>query len=262
MSESQAPAVVLGGPSDDPGGIDTIRQLRQSLERAAELSKALEEDLEKGPPVIEEPKSSDELDVLKRRLDESEKDRAELVTQMIEAEHQAGRLMNLYVATYQLHANLDPGEVQNTIAEIARDLLGAERFVLILKDDDGTRCEVALASGFDEGDAGPYSGSHYEGGDALVDQTLADGVLRLAANGEQDAEALAAVPLRVEETTVGALAILSLVSHRVTPLSDDRDILDLIAAHAASALFAARVCSDADSKVRTLESLVKLTRGH
>jgi len=35
--------------------------------------------------------------------------------------------MNLYVATYQLHATLDPAEVQETIAEIAINLLGAAR---------------------------------------------------------------------------------------------------------------------------------------
>ena len=36
--------------------------------------------------------------------------------------------------------------------------------------------------------------------------------------------------------------------------------LDLLAAHAASALFAARVYSNTDRKLRTLESLVQLVR--
>jgi GAF domain-containing protein len=69
------------------------------------------------------------------------------------------------------------------------------------------------------------------------------------------------VPLRVEEAIVGALVILRLLDHKATPLSEDRDILDLLAAHAASALFAARVYSKTDRKLRTLQSLVHLIRG-
>jgi hypothetical protein len=55
--------------------------------------------------------------------------------------------MNLYVATYQLHSTLDPGEVQSTIAEIATNLLGAESFALLFWKGDRERgeCEIALA---------------------------------------------------------------------------------------------------------------------
>jgi GAF domain-containing protein len=83
----------------------------------------------------------------------------------------------------------------------------------------------------------------------------------LRAQAEGNTEALAAVPLRVEDATVGALVILRVLDHKMTPLSEDRDILDLLAAHAASALFAARVYSKTDRKLRTLQSLVNLIRG-
>jgi hypothetical protein len=241
-------------------GVDTVRQLRLALERAAELSRALESNLaaEAGRGLEDE---TDAREQLRRQLREAEADREEIIGQMVEAEHRAGKLMNLYVATYQLHSNLDPAEVQNTIAEIARDLLGAERFVLLLKEEDNSRCEVALAFGLEDDEGGLYSGGTYEGGDALVDETLEDGILRLVGKDEASSSTLAAVPLRVEDTTVGALVILELVPQRLAPLSEDREILDLIAAHAASALFAARICSNADRKVRTLESLVKLMRG-
>ena len=43
--------------------------------------------------------------------------------------------MNLYVATYQLHARSTPAEVQATITEIVLNLLGAEQFVLLLRRD-------------------------------------------------------------------------------------------------------------------------------
>ena len=93
----------------------------------------------------------------------------------------------------------------------------------------------------------------------MVDRTLEDGVLRFGDGGTT--EALAAVPLRVEDAIVGALVILRVLEHKQSPLSEDRDILDLLAAHAASALFAARVYSKTDRKLRTLQSLVNLIRG-
>jgi GAF domain-containing protein len=107
--------------------------------------------------------------------------------------------------------------------------------------------------------SGLYEGEHYNGSDPAVDGALDDGLLRLGPTAESDA--LAVVPLRVQEAIVGGLVILKLLDHRQTPLSDDRDLLDLLAAHAASALFAARVYSATDRKLRTLESLVKLIRG-
>src|SRR5262249_35488635 len=139
--------------------------------------------------------------------------------------------------TYQLHVSLDPVEVQTAIAEIAKDLLGASGFALLIKDEVEGGCEVALGHGVDA--ASRFMGTHYEGGDPIVDRTLEDGVLRFR-DGERT-EALAAVPLRVEEAIVGALVILRVLEHKQSPLSEDRDILDLLAAHAASALFAARV---------------------
>ena len=108
-----------------------------------------------------------------------ERDREELTSRLVEAEHQLGRLMNLYVATFQLHATLDPTEVQATIAEIAVDLLGAERFALLLREDGRNECEVALSRGLEDDPSGLYSTEKYAGGDPLVDAALDDGVLRM-----------------------------------------------------------------------------------
>ena len=40
--------------------------------------------------------------------------------------------MRLYVATYQLHATLNPPEVLEAISEIVVNLVGADRFALLL----------------------------------------------------------------------------------------------------------------------------------
>lgn len=198
------------------------------------------------------------LTELERRLGEVEGGSQELTTRLAVSEQQSARLMSLYVATYQLHATLDPAEVRATIAEIAMNLLGAERFVLLLRAEIEGLCEIALAEGMDPDPTGLFIDGRYFGGDPMVDATLADGTLRIG--GMAGSTALAAVPLVVQESTVGALVIFKLLEHKAELVSHDRDMLDLLAAHAASALFAAQVHAVADRKVRTLENLVKLAR--
>ena len=254
-------------------GGDLVVQLRTTLDRAAELVRVLESNLSAlsaagtgGPRT-----AAERVVELESRLHAAEADVKELADRLVDSEHQAGRLMNLYVATYQLHASLDPEEVQQTIAEIAINLLGARRFALLLRRDEGVPCEVALTEGIDDGDP-VYGGGSYRGGVEMVDATLEDGILRVARGGgagpagaagtaRAEGEVLAAVPLRVMDTIVGALVVLELLDHKPLLGTEDRDLLDLLSAHAASALFAARLYSAKDRRLRSLESLVRLARG-
>jgi hypothetical protein len=167
--------------------------------------------------------------------------------------------MNLYVATYQLYSSLTPDEVQTSIAEIAINLLGAERFLLLLQQGPEQPCEVAFVEGVDAPIPAPFDGGFYRGGDPLIDATLVDGVLR---TGPSDgSEVLAVVPLRVRSNLVGVLVILKLLDHKPILSAEDRDLLDVLSAHAASALFAAGLFEAKDRKLRTLESLMELVRG-
>jgi hypothetical protein len=241
-----------------PKVLEAFTQLRALLEDANQLAQVLETHSSRLKATSSDPSTEEQILALEEQLRATTNDQAELTEKLIEAEQQAGKLTSLYVATYQLHVSLDPAEVQTAIAEITRDLLGADTFALLIKDEVDGGCEIALSQGtIPEGS--PFSGRHYEGGNAMVDATLEDGHLRL--EDDPASTPLAAVPLRVEEAIVGALVILKMLDHKTTPLSEDRDILDLLAAHAASALFAARVYSKTDRKLRTLQSLVSLIRG-
>jgi len=188
------------------------------------------------------------------RLAIAESERQNLADRLVEVEHQVGRLMTLYVATYQLHASLDPLEVQSTIAEIALNLIGAEQFVLLLVDEEDKGFEVRIIQG--GADTRWEQTQRYQGGDPLVDGALADGGLRFGPS--EESPALAVVPLRVQDVTVGALVILKLLEHKPALVKEDHDLLDLLGAHAASAIFASRVYSKTARKLRTLESLIRL----
>src|SRR5438552_9028046 len=236
----------MAAPEQLPSQVGSaLDELRATLDRAAELAKE----------IGSRPESAAELSA---RLADVQSDRDELSTKLAEYEQQVGRLMNLYVATYQLHATLDPGEVQSTIAEIATNLLGAERFALLFWNADGTQCEIALGQGLSQDASGFYGAGKYAGGDSAVDATLTDGVLRI---GPIDgSETVAVVPLTVQGAVVGALVILKLFEHKAKLRPEDRELLDLLAAHAASALFAARVYHQTDRKLKTLESLIQLVK--
>lgn len=255
-SATEPPKTRLNAPAV---GLDLVSELRSTLERAGELIRVVESNL-RGSEGNEGASADERIAELERRLSTAESDVKELASRLVDSEHQGGRLMNLYVATYQLHATLEPAEVQATIAEIAINLLGADQFVLLLRRDEGEGYEIALREGsYDGGVVSLYDGESYQGGDPMVDQTLKDGVLRLGPTAES--QALAAVPLRVQNDIVGALVVLKLLDHKPILRAEDRDLLDLLSAHAASAMFAARLFATKDRKLRTLESLVKLARG-
>jgi hypothetical protein len=247
-------------PSAAPApGLELVAELRSSLERVGELARVVELNLREATERGGSGSSEERVQELERRLSTAESDVKELASRLVDSEHQGGRLMNLYVATYQLHATLDPAEVQATIAEIAINLLGAEQFILLLRKDDAADYEIALLEGMYDGSLAPYDGESYVGGDPMVDRTLQDGVLRLGPTAESPV--LAAVPLRVQNEIVGALVLLKLLDHKPILRAEDRDLLDLLSAHAASAMFAARLFATKDRKLKTLESLVKLARG-
>ncbi len=233
-----------------------LSELGSTLEHARELFDKLTAGSDDGES--RDARDTQAFQDLRGQIEAGERDREDLTGRLVEAEHQLGRLMNLYVATFQLHATLDPTEVQATIAEIAVDLLGAERFVLLLRGEGTNESEVALARGLDQDPSGLYAREKYLGGDPLVDAAFEDGVLRMGP--DEFSDVIAAVPLRVQDAIVGVLVVLKLFDHKTILRAEDRDLLDLLAAHAASALFAARVYSNTDRKLRTLESLVQLVR--
>lgn len=204
---------------------------------------------------------------LSRRLEAAQQDRSELALRLVETERRSERLMTLYVATYHLHASQDPDAVESAIAEIAVDLLGARRFALLLRDGDRYRLTLSRPEGVPGGELDPmFEGGYYQGGDPLVDAALDDGTLRLAGEkggGSRFAgtRALAAVPLNVEQETSGLLVILDLFEQKHSLTIEDRDLLDLLAAHAASALLAAELFRVKERKLRSYQSLLALARG-
>lgn len=192
-------------------------------------------------------------DDLTTRIAELQKSAEEMERLLVQAEHQAAQLANLYVATYQLHASLDPVEINSAIADIATHLLGAERFRLLIRLENG---RMAFAFGAEPRATGEPS--EYGGGDVLVDACLRDRVLRFGP--EPGSSALVVVPLSSHGELVGVLAIDALFRQKASLSREDHQLLDLVGAHAASALLAARAYQSARRKVDAFDGLLGLLR--
>jgi nitrate/nitrite-specific signal transduction histidine kinase len=241
-----------GSESGDP--LATLMRARQLMHEAQAAIEEAQKSVVHQRAIAGQ--TSGEFPAQEMRLAQAESEREELAARLVEVEHQVGRLMTLYVATYQLHATLDPADVQSTIAEIAVNMLGAEQFALLLRDEEKDVLEIRLQEG--QIDASWSKAAVYPGGDPLIDASLLDGVLRFGPT--ENSPVLVAVPLRVQDVTVGALIITKLLDHKGKLEEEDRELLDLLGAHAASALFASRVYARAARKLRTLEGLIKLVR--
>jgi hypothetical protein len=129
------------GPSLAPGarvlaesGEEPLADAGRALGEARAILPQLERALDSATVDLARARESERMaGDLGRRLMASETARDELRARLRENESQMGRLMTLYVATYQLHCTLDPREVQSTIVDIVLNLLGAESFVLLLR---------------------------------------------------------------------------------------------------------------------------------
>jgi GAF domain-containing protein len=188
---------------------------------------------------------------LVERTQTLEENMREMEALLVRTERQAAQLANLYVATYQLHASLETPDVRAAVADIAVNLLGAEDFVIWVRDDEAKFVRAPESSG--GGDEQTYAG-----GDRLLDTCLLDHALHFGP--EQGSEAVAVVPFAAHGELLGVLEVRRFLSHKQGLSAEDRELLDLMAAHAASALLAARAFHVSQRKLQAYEGLLGFMR--
>jgi hypothetical protein len=162
-------------------------------------------------------------------------------TRYVEVEQQNTHLANLYVATYQLHGTLNRESVLAAIKEIVINLVGSEELAIWELDevsgslqlvdsfgiDETLRDRVALGHGIIGGAA--RSGERFVRGESPVSPSASERGLT------------AAIPLKLDERVVGVIGIFSLLQQKAGLEPIDHELFDLLASHAASALFCTRI---------------------
>lgn len=170
----------------------------------------------------------------------------------IEAEN--AKLASLYVASYQLHSTLDLPSVLRRLKELLAQFVGAAQYAIYLVDASVDEL-VPIAS---EG-VGLRSLSRVRRGDGEIGEAFASGYAQWtdedATRGSIEAPA-ACVPLRLDDRPVGLIAVFATFEQKRAFVDLDFELFQLLGAHAASAIAAARLFGEHGAEIGAVSSIV------
>lgn len=227
---------------------DTSRYLRDLLadnEHVRSQVASLEVELAAARREVEEARAAlrrraEDEARLKQRLAHVEHEGGRLAERYIEVEEKNANLANLYVASYRLHGTLERTEVLEAIQEIVANLVGSEQLAIYSTRSEGTALERVISFGLS-----PEPPRTIALGEGLIGTAARDG--RTCVYDAERAERLryerdltACVVLRLDGVPTGVLAIFRLLPQKTAFGPLDRELFDLLATHAATALF----CTD------------------
>ena len=193
------------------------------------------------------------------RYKKVEEENKEFADRYIEIEEQNNNLANLYVASYQLHSTLDYREVVRIVQEIVINLIGAEAFHLFMVSEKTARLELEIS----EGQQAPITAiAMGEGVIGAAARTGENHFAETVAHAEPTPfdQPIAVVPLKIKETVIGVLTINKLLVQKTAFTTMDYELFTLLAGHAATALFSAKLYSTSERKLNTLQGFLDMLK--
>jgi transcriptional regulator with GAF, ATPase, and Fis domain len=215
--------------------------------------------------------SSDQSQALLTRIKELEQEKQDILNRVrqiedenedfanryIEIEAENNNLANLYIASYQLHSTLDFKEVLQIIMEIVINLIGAEEFALMLQDEKNGDLRAVACEGLEREDIPPVTL-----GSGIIGEALQSGESYFAEDIETYQRDLLSpmvcVPLKIKDHVIGVLAIYKLLVQKEKFAQVDYELFTLLAGHAATAIFGARLYSDSERRLSTIQGFIDL----
>jgi len=196
-----------------------------------------------------------ERDDMLERLRQIEGENQHFAERYLEIEEENNNLASLYVASFQLHSTLDLSEVVQIVVEIVINLIGAEVFAIYILDERTGVLSPVASEGRPVSDFAAC-----ELGKGLVGASVATGETQCgdASAPEDPASPIVCVPLRVQERPIGAIAIHKLLQQKDGFTALDHELFTLLAGHAATAVFAARLYSQSERKLNTIQGFIDL----
>ena len=249
----------MSNPSDPQAGYvhkvreETRKYLQDLLtenERLRTAAAAVEAEnrrLEESLATLEKDLGSrrEEQQRLEHQLNEIQNENRRFAEQYVEIEQQNSNLANLYVASYRLHGTLDRTEVLSVIQEILINLVGSEEIALFEVPSEGHCLKLQSSFGIDPSafqdmrlDRGIIGWSAATGGSFLT------GMESPAAPLPLERYLTATVPLKLADRTIGVIAVFRLLGQKAGICDLDREMFDLLATHAATALYCATLHAD------------------
>lgn len=197
-----------------------------------------------------------EMEARFKRVEEENK---EFADRYIEIEEQNNNLANLYVASYQLHSTLDYKEVVRIVQEIVINLIGAEAFHVFMVSEKTGGLELETS----EGQTAPVTSIAM--GEGLIGKSAQNGENYFAENVSTREPTpfdhpLAVIPLKIKESVIGVISINKLLVQKTAFTTMDYELFTLLAGHAATAVFSARLYSTSSRKLTTLQGFLDMLK--
>jgi GAF domain-containing protein len=175
------------------------------------------------------------------------------VAQHVQMEQEISSLVNLYVASHQLHSTLDLARVVGLLRELLGQLLGARSYAVYASNITGTELVAITAEGPESESVRTVrvrTEAPPEGAAAVVERVFLTGVQHVVA-GEiaHTAPMAACIPMMVDDRVIGAIAIFSLLPHKGGFSEADQELLNMLGAHAGTALTGAALYAQAAGKI-------------
>jgi hypothetical protein len=212
---------------------EALRALAASLE--AEMNRLHEQAISLRAENERHQKEQARLQV---QLDSTRAESQRYSTRYTEIEQQSSNLANLYVASYRLHGTLDRQEVIDTIKEIIANLVGSEEAGLFELDPGKQVLELVASFGIAPGACPPVPlGSGLIGRAATTGEIFVADPAEPPAGPGLEGRLTACIPLTLDGRVTGAIAIFKLLPQKAGIEDLDREIFELLATHAATALY-------------------------
>ncbi len=189
---------------------------------------------------------------LAERIDQIEGQSHDLLNQFADIEQQNSDLASLYVASYRLHETLKRSEVIAVIEEIVVNMIGSEEIAIFEVDGGTGKLKLVDSLGIDPDDLKrvKLNDSRIEEAAGVLQEIVKTGrryVVNSSDGKTPDANSglTACVPLVVDGKLVGAIAVFRLLDQKQSQFAPlDFELFDLLATHAAAALYCSERISE------------------
>jgi len=198
---------------------------------------------------------------LERELNAIKTENVDFAKKYVEIEEQNSALANLYVASYQLHSTLNFEEVVRIVVEIVINLIGSEQLGVFVFDEETERLTCVGSEGLTEGQRAPIVI-----GEGLCGKVAALGESYYVTDeaGQEEAEKrgqpIACIPLKIKGRLIGVITIFKLLRQKDGFTSVDFQLFDLLAGHAATALYSSKLYALSERKLATARSFLDLLK--
>jgi nitrate/nitrite-specific signal transduction histidine kinase len=201
-----------------------------------------------------------ELSSFKEKFAQVEEENKDFASKYLEVEQENNNLANLYVASYQLHSTLDFSEVLRIVTEIVINLIGAEKFSVLLMDDKTNELISVAHEGMPSADA-----FRVKIGEGIIGKVTKDGEGFFAedlgaAEVFNPLEPIVCIPLKIKEHVIGVIAIYRLLIQKAGFTNVDYELFNLLAGHAATAIFSSRLYTQSERKLTTIQGFLDLLK--